>query len=792
MLKMMDEENILTFTNILNRMYRENFVPYDWNIGMITQIWKKKERKGDPANYRGIAVNSNVGKVMEKLMANRINENISLTEYQGGGKGGSACSEFLFIMESLMNKFRGKGLHIVFLDVEKAFDKAWREVIMWLMNERGCGNKEWIYLETLNSENKVRVNTVFGPTDEVNINRVIKQGAVLSPIQYAILIDEIARKLMEEDMGVILNDINLPCLLWVDDVMVPGESYDDIQTMVDKVYDIARKFKVEFGMDKTGHMILGEDPQPERHLLLGGKEIKKVDEYKYLGVIMDKHGGLSKHIAYARKKVFAAVDCIMNVTSAEILSKIEVEAIREMTGNTINAILAYGLEAFVIDDDSMKTIKDIQCKAIKEIFDLHSYVPDEIMLVDLGIYDIEWEIKKRKIGFYKRIIHNNEGDPCKKKISLEDAFNGNDLWREDISNIMRELDVDSGLIRKSKFSLNNHLQKKIKNIMIDRILTKSGLIPERESESNIAYSNERDSERLTERDSERLSERERDIINENSISERERTSSERDVTNEVSCEEERNNMHGSKRDERESRREISVSGIIPEKENESNIAYLNERDSEGLSERERNIINENSYSESERTSSNSERERTSNEVSCEEERTNMYESERNYGDSKKEIQVRKSKRIMEKGIRINYKDMANGTLDKEKKERYSKRVRYFADNVTNKGMNPIRFKADYVSRVNRSGVKFILEGRCKLFPCKKNFEYLNLKKGLLCRWCERECETEEHVLEKCDKSPFSNLMKREDFFSDDPITINKVKKSGILLYKEYNKRNMKW
>merc|ERR1712002_824385 len=120
--------------------------------------------------------------------------------------------------------------------------------------------------------------------------------------------------------------------------------------------------------------------------------------------------------------------------------------------------------------------------------------------------------------------------------------------------------------------------------MIDRILTKSDLIPERESESNIAYSNERDSERL--------SERERDIINENSISERERTSSERDVTNEVSCEEERNNMHGSKRDERESRREISVSGIIPEKENESNIAYLNERDSEGLSERERNIINE--------------------------------------------------------------------------------------------------------------------------------------------------------------------------------------------------------
>ena len=175
---------------------------------------------------------------------------------------------------------------------------------------------------------------------------------------------------------------------------------------------------------------------------------------------------------------------------------------------------------------------------------------------------------------------------------------------------------------------------------------------------------------------------------------------------------------------------------------------------------------------------------------------NFKESERdNDKESGKEIpgniSVRKSKRIMEKGVRINYKDMANGTLDKEKVECFSKRVRYFANNAT-KDERGIKFKAEYASRVTRLGIKFFLEGRCKLFPCKKNFEYLNLKKGLLCRWCEKETETEDHVLEKCNKCPFSNLMKSEDFFSDDPLIINMVKNSGTLLYKEYNKRNMKW
>ena len=146
---------------------------------------------------------------------------------------------------------------------------------------------------------------------------------------------------------------------------------------------------------------------------------------------------------------------------------------------------------------------------------------------------------------------------------------------------------------------------------------------------------------------------------------------------------------------------------------------------------------------------------------------------------------------MEKGVRINYKDMANGTLDKEEKECYSKRVRYFTDNTISDD-KLIKFKADYVSKVTRQGIKFFLEGRCKLFPCKKNFEYLNQKKGLLCRWCESVTETEDHVLENCEHCPFSNLMTSKDFFRDDPTIINRVKRTGTTLYKEYYKRNMKW
>ena len=68
-----------------------------------------------------------------------------------------------------------------------------------------------------------------------------------------------------------MGEENMPCLLWVDDVAIGGENYEKMQEMVDRFYEIARKCKIEFGMSKTRHMIVGDDPEPERFLKLGDK-----------------------------------------------------------------------------------------------------------------------------------------------------------------------------------------------------------------------------------------------------------------------------------------------------------------------------------------------------------------------------------------------------------------------------------------------------------------------------------------------------------------------------------------
>ena len=90
-------------------------------------------------------------------------------------------------------------------------------------------------MDLLNIKNKVKIKTVFGETNEINTNKIIKQGAVSSPIQFGLLIDEIGKELINMKRGVILETSNIPCLLWVDDIVTQSTEYDDIQDMLNKI-----------------------------------------------------------------------------------------------------------------------------------------------------------------------------------------------------------------------------------------------------------------------------------------------------------------------------------------------------------------------------------------------------------------------------------------------------------------------------------------------------------------------------------------------------------------------------
>ena len=143
-----------------------------------------------------------MGKLYERIINNRITEEEGITEAQAGGQKGKATTGHLLILKDLIKDAQNKRktTYAAFLDVTKAYDKAWLDGIMYAMHKRGLTNTHWRVVNNLNQNLKAQQLTKHGLTEEFDIRERIRQG-VLSVIQYTLLIDEIGKEINEEKKG---------------------------------------------------------------------------------------------------------------------------------------------------------------------------------------------------------------------------------------------------------------------------------------------------------------------------------------------------------------------------------------------------------------------------------------------------------------------------------------------------------------------------------------------------------------------------------------------------------------
>ena len=144
------------FRSALNRIHEKEEIPESWQLGHILRLYKGKGIKGKCSNERGITLASNPGKLYERIINERVKKQVQLTEAQAEGIAWSATCHHLTILDQTIQEIREekKTAYIIFLDVQKAYDKAWLNGILYALNQNGVSGKNLIMIKKINTNLK--------------------------------------------------------------------------------------------------------------------------------------------------------------------------------------------------------------------------------------------------------------------------------------------------------------------------------------------------------------------------------------------------------------------------------------------------------------------------------------------------------------------------------------------------------------------------------------------------------------------------------------------------------------
>ena len=92
---------VVSLRILFNAILSSGYAPTQWQTGTASMVYKSGD-KLDWKNYRGITLLSLVGKLLESVLAERIQhflvENGQLPPEQGGFRKGYGCSDHIFVL----------------------------------------------------------------------------------------------------------------------------------------------------------------------------------------------------------------------------------------------------------------------------------------------------------------------------------------------------------------------------------------------------------------------------------------------------------------------------------------------------------------------------------------------------------------------------------------------------------------------------------------------------------------------------------------------------------------------
>ena len=287
---------------------------------------------------------------------------------------------------------------ICFIDFAQAYDSIWRKGAWEILKKYGIHQKIIRLVENLYSIVLAKIRVEGEESDWFQIETGFRQGCILSPILFNIILDYILRRMEKEhNLGKTSVPPSMQDAEYADDTYLMAECIIKVMELVEAFNEESKKMGLRINTKKTKVMPITEKCGPWPQLIIDGEEIETVKKFIYLGSEITAEGG-TEHEIKRRKALAGSTFQRLNeriFRRHDIGLKVKLRVLNAF----VIPILVYGSESWIMTKTMTKSLDACENSWLRRILRISykDHITNETVRKRTGQEYVSNVIKRRRL-----------------------------------------------------------------------------------------------------------------------------------------------------------------------------------------------------------------------------------------------------------------------------------------------------------------------------------------------------------------------------------------------------------